>query len=235
MSSRAVGSFSFLALALLASACQDGAAPVTPSEPDQVSLEVQAAVEQAGLEAELSGDADRADVLRHGVRALRWGIRPTEIEVKIHNETFTYLAIVVGRVHQRGDQRILVRSLVAWKGRPLAALLNVTSASDHALFGHPGNGNGNGGPDGARGQWKNLSAHELWVATAGTVDIELLNIGDACPMQPAAIGLRCVLARWDVKVNGNFQLMGQDGPGGSPIEIHTNPDGVVGVVLKPAE
>jgi hypothetical protein len=43
------------------------------------------------------------------------------------------------------------------------------------------------------------------------------------------------MARWDVQVNGNFQLVGDDGPGGSPVEIHTNPDGVVGVVLKPAE
>jgi hypothetical protein len=233
MSSKAAGSIRFLALALLASACQDGAAPVAPSESDQASLELQAAVTQAGLEAELSGDADRAEVLRHGARALRWGIRPTEIEVKIQNETFTYLAIVVGRVHQRGDQRVLVRSLVAWKGRPLAALLNVTSASDHALFGHPGNGNG--GPDGARGHWKNFAAHEVWVATAGTADLELLGTGDACPMQPPAIGLRCVMARWDVRVNGNFRLVGDDGPGGSPVEIHTNPDGVVGVVLKPAE
>jgi hypothetical protein len=44
-----------------------------------------------------------------------------------------------------------------------------------------------------------------------------------------------VLARWDLRINGNFQLLGDEGPGGNPVEIHTNADGVSGVVIKPAD
>lgn len=234
MSSRSVRPLALLAGILVASACQEGT-PAEPAEAADVSLEVQAAIEQAGTEAALRGDAERAEVLRHGATALRWGIRPSRIEVKVHNETYTYLAIVVGKVRERGGERVLVRSLVAWTGRPPTALLHVISASDQALFGHSDNGNGSGGPDGARGQWKDLVNHELWVATAGSADLELLNTGDACPVQPPGLVLRCLLARYDVRINGSFQLLGNGGPDGSPIEIHTSADGVVGVVLKPAD
>lgn len=230
MSRRSIRPLTLLAGTLLASACQEGS-PTAPAEPD---LELQAAITVAGAEAARSGDVERAEALSHGARALRWGIRPSTIEVKIKNETYTYLAIVVGVVRHRGAERVLVRSLVAWTGRRPTALLQVISASDEALFGHPGNGNGNGGPDGARGQWKDLVNHELWVATAGSANVTLLDTGDPCPVQPPGRALRCLLASYDLRINGNFQLMGADGPNGAPIEIHSSADGVHGVVIKPA-
>ena len=230
MSRRSIRPLTLLAGTLLASACRESS-PTAPAEPD---LELEAAITVAGAEAARSGDTERAEALSHGVRALRWGIRPSTIEVKIKNETYTYLAIVVGVVRHRGAERVLVRSLLAWTGRPPTALLHVISASDQALFGHPGNGNGNGGPDGARAQWKDLANHELWVATAGSADITLLDTGDPCPVQPPGRALRCLLASYDLRINGNFQLVGPDGPNGAPIEIHTSADGVHGVVIKPA-
>lgn len=233
MSRRFIRPLALLTGALFAAGCQEG----SPTAPAETSLELQAAIEQAGDDAARSGDTERAEALGHGARALRWGIRPSRIEVKIKNETYRYLAIVVGVVRHRADgERVLVRSLVAWTGRPPAALLHVISASDLALFGHPDNGNGNdGGPGGARGQWKDLVNHELWVATAGSADLELLGIGDACSVQPPSAALRCVLARYDIRINGKFQLAGTDGPDGPPIEIHTNAGGVHGVVIKPAD
>ena len=235
MSRRSFRPLSLLAGVLLASACQEGS-PAAPAEAN-LSLDagLEAAITQAGLEAEVSGDVERADALRHSAAALRRGIRPSQIEVKIHNETYTYLAFVVGVMRRRGGEPVLVRSLVAWTGRPATALLNVTSASDQALFGHPGNGNGNGGPDGARGRWKDLVGHEVWVATAGSADMELASTGAACPVQPANLDLRCLVARYDIRINGTFQLLGQGGPDGSPIQIHTEADGVHGVVIKPAD
>jgi hypothetical protein len=234
MSRRSIRPLTLLAVTLLASACRESS-PTAPAEPD---LELQAAITVAGAEAARSGDAERAEALSHGASALRWGIRPSTIEVKVKNETYTYLAIVIGVVRHRGTERVLVRSLVAWTGRRPTALLQVISASDEALFGHPGNGNGNGsgngGPDGARGQWKDLSNHELWVATAGSANVELQDTGDACPVQPPGRALRCLLASYDLRINGNFQLVGADGPNGTPIEIHTSADGVHGVVIKPA-
>lgn len=222
-------SFALLAAGLFVAACQEG----TPTAPAEADLEMQAAMSVAGNAAVASGDTALAAVLRDGA-AGRWGIRPSQIEVKIKNEKFTYLAIVVGRERRRDDgTRELLRTLVAWTGRPVTAVLHVATKSDHGLFGPPNNGNGDG-PDGARGQWKDLVAQQLWIATAGSADLELLSTGGACPVQPADARLRCVLASYDVRVNGNFQLLGPDGPDGNPIEIHTNADGVHGVVIKPA-
>jgi len=233
MSGKSLRSLALSAAALFAAACQEG----SPTAPAEVDLELQAAMTAAEGAAVVSGDADRAEALRHGAQALRWGIRPSRIEVKIQNETTEYLAIVVGMVRRGpGGERIMVRHLVAWTGRPPTALLQVTSKSEQALFGHPnGNGNGNGNdPDAARGQWKDLVNHEVWVATAGSADLELLGTGGACPTQPPAAALRCVLASFDVRVNGSFQLLAPGGPDGPPVEIHTNADGVHGVVIKPA-
>ncbi|HSE54035.1 MAG TPA: hypothetical protein VLB00_17735, partial [Gemmatimonadales bacterium] len=63
---------------------------------------------------------------------------------------------------------------------------------------------------------------------------ELAGTGGACPAQLPAAALRCVLAAFDIRINGSFQLLGTGGPDGQPVEIHTNADGVHGVVIKPA-
>jgi hypothetical protein len=230
MSCRSIRPLALLAGALLAAACQEGS-PTTPAE---ASLELEAAIAQAGDDAARSGDTERAEALSHGARALRCGIRPSMIEVKVENETHRYLAIVVGVVrHRAGGERVLVRSLVAWTGRPPTALLQVISASDQALFGHPDENES--GPGAARGHWKNLVHHQLWVATAGSAGLELVATGNPCPAQPSDLGLRYLLASYDVRINGNFQLVGTGGPAGPPIEIHTSSAGVHGVVIKPAD
>jgi len=231
MSSKSLRPIALLAAGWLAVACQEG----TPTTPVEANVGLEAALSAAGDAAVQAGDPERAEAMRHAATALRWGIRPSRIELKIHNETFTYLALVVA-VTRRGSEGspVLVRSLVAWTGRPPTALFHVLSASEQALFDPPSGGNGNGGPAGARGQWKDLVNHEVWVATAGSADLELVSTGNGCPIQPADAKLRCVLASFDILINGNFQLLGPGGPDGPPIEIHTNADGVHGVVIKPA-
>jgi hypothetical protein len=231
MSGKSLRALAILATALVAGGCQEG----SPTAPAEADLELQAAIAAAGDAAVESGDPERAAVLRDGAAALRGGIRPSRIEVKIGSETQEYLAIVVGTVRGGGGgERVLVRHLVAWTGRRPTALLQVTSKSDQALFGHPGdNGNGND-PDAARGLWKDLVNREIWVATAGSADLELAGTGGACPAQLPAAALRCVLAAFDIRINGSFQLLGTGGPDGQPVEIHTNADGVHGVVIKPA-
>lgn len=228
MSCRALRSVTILAAGWLAIACQDG----TTTGPVEADVSVETTLGASADLAAQGGDTARAEALRDAANAVRLGIRPSQIEVKIKNEKYTYLAVVIGRERRSSTgQAVLIRSLVAWTGRPTSALLHVIQASDHGLFGGNGNGSDNG-PGGARGQWKDLAAHELWVATAGSSDIELKGTGDTCPA-PAST-LRCVLAKWDVRVNGSFQLVGDGGPAGNPIEIHTNADGVNGVVIKPA-
>jgi len=230
MSCRALRSVTLLAAAGLAAACQEGA-PTTPVEAD---LAAQAAIGAAGELAAQGGDSERAEALRDAANAVRLGIRPSPIEVKIKNEKFRYLAIVIGRERRStSGEVVLTRSLVAWTGRPTTALLHVISKTDHALFG--GGSASDNGPGGARGQWRDLANHALWVATAGSADLELKSRGGACPIQPTAdAALRCILAKWDVRVNSGFQLVGDDGPDGNPIEIHTNADGVNGIVISPA-
>ena len=84
------------------------------------------------------------------------------------------------------------------------------------------------------GQYVHLDANETLTRfmVAGSADLELVNTGNRCAVQPAN-GKHCWLASYDVRINGNFQLQGSGGPDGSPIEIHTNSDGVHGIVLKP--
>jgi hypothetical protein len=233
MSCKSLCPLTLLAAGLLVAACQDD----IPTGPVEAQLGLEAVIAEAGATAVQSGDTDRAEALRQGASALRWGIRPSRIDVKIKNETYHYLAIVVGVVHRNADgERVLVRSLLAWTGRRPVALLQVTSASEQALFGQPDEGNGGGdGPGGARGHWKDLAHRELWVATAGSADLSLASTGRACPVQPHDAARQCVLASFDLRVNGIFQLSGNGGPGGQPIEIHTESDGVRGVVIKPAE
>jgi len=228
MSCRALRSATILAAGWLAIACQEG----TTTAPVEADVGVETTLGASADLAAQGGDTARAEALRDAASAVRLGIRPSQIEVKIKNEKFTYLALVIGRERRSASgEAVLIRSLVAWTGRPTRALLHVIQASDHGLFGGNGDGSDNG-PGGARGQWKNLAANELWVATAGSSDLELKGTGAASPTPVAT--LRCVLAKWDVRVNGNFQLVGDGGPDGNPIEIHTNADGVNGVVIKPA-
>jgi hypothetical protein len=79
--------------------------------------------------------------------------------------------------------------------------------------------------------WKDIANQMTWVATAGSADMELIETGDACPVQPPAdLGLSCVLASWDIRINGNSEPLPD---GGEHLEIHTNENAVNGVVLEP--
>lgn len=220
MSGKSFGSLALFAAALIAGGCREGS-PVAPAEAD---LELQAAITAAGDAAVAGGDADRGEALRHGADALRWGIRPSVIEVTIRDATTRYLAIVVGLVRRGSDgERVLVRHLVAWTGRPPTALLQVTSKSDQALFAST-----------ARGHWNDLANRDVWMATAGSADLELAGTGGACPRQPHSTALHCVLASFDIRINGTLQLLMPAGPEGEPIAIHTSAAGVHGLVIEPA-
>ncbi len=97
------------------------------------------------------------------------------------------------------------------------------------LFG--GGAQGNSDVGGARGRWNDRAHQQVWMATAGSSDIELLGTGHSCPIQPAAdLALSCVVGTWDVRVNGKFELLPDLA---EQVEIHTNEGSVIGVVLSP--
>jgi len=227
-----------LGLTLFLAACEEaptGPAPESEPEPE-LAPTPELAMDQLATEAVRDGDAERADFYRGGAIALRLGVRPSEIEVRIQNETFVYKAIMVGVVRIRGDQRVLFRTLLAWTGEPRPeAILQVASRTDLGLFGQPDHADGGvtDNPGRARGRWADLVNRERWVATSGSAGMELVETGAACPIPTttdAAFG--CVLARYDIRINGVFRPAGSD-QGGPPKPIHTNADGVNGVVLSP--
>lgn len=219
-----------LGLALVTTGCEDVKLGTSPEdEAVALSPEIELAFQMEAAAAAAAGDTERADAVRDGVRAMRFGIQPSEIEVKIKNETFTYKAIVVGRVFlNRNGERVLVRALLAWDGNRPAAVLHVAQKTDKGLFG--GGPAGNSDVGGARGRWNDRATQQIWMATAGSSDIELLGTGHSCPIQPPeALALSCVVGTWDVRVNGKFELMPDLA---EQVQIHTNTS-VIGVVLSP--
>lgn len=221
-----------LGLALVTTGCEDVNIGTNPEPEAQAAVapEVSLAFQQEAAAAASAGDTERAAALQDGIRAFRFGIRPSDIEVKIKNETFSYKAIVVGRVYQnRNGERVLVRVLLAWDGNRPPAVLHVAQKTDQALFG--GTPPGNSDVGGARGHWNNRATQQVWRATAGSSDIELATTGPACPIQPAAdLALRCVVGSWDLRINGKFELLPDLA---EQVQIHTNERGVSGVVLSP--
>ena len=214
-----------LGLALATTGCEDVKLGTSLDEEAQAALapEVELAFQMEAAAAAASGDTERAAAVRDGIRAMRFGVQPSDIEVKIKNETFAYKAIVVGRVFlNRNGDRVLVRALLAWDGNRPAAVLHVAQKTDKGLFGSS-----------ARGRWNNRALAQVWMATAGSSDIELLGTGHSCPIQPAeALALSCVVGSWDVRINGKFELLPDLT---EHVEIHTNESGVAGVVLSPIE
>lgn len=220
MSGTSLGSLALLTAALVAGGCREGA-PTASAEAD---LELQAALTSDETAAVQAADPDRAEAIRQGASAIRWGIRPSVIEVTVHDQTSRYSAIVVGLVRRGPNgERLLIRHLVAWTGQRPTALLQVTSKTDEAVFGTT-----------ARGHWNDLVSHDLWVATSGPANLGLAATGTACPVQPAAADLHCLLASFDIRIEGGFQLLRPAGPEGDPIAIHTTADGVHGFVIEPA-
>lgn len=79
---------------------------------------------------------------------------------------------------------------------------------------------------------------EWRLATAGSADMVLAGTARPCPIQPVTESpLECVLAWYDIRINGNFELRSRGGQsgGGEHLEIRTNADGVNGVVVAPVQ
>lgn len=225
-----------LVLATALAGCADGG----PTDPADELAPVEQTLNQLASEANSAGDADAADGFSGGALALRHGVRPTPILVKIRGEEVRYLAFVAGYVrHLRNGERILHRTLIAWTGDPrTTAVLQVSLMTDHGLFGYPAQLSTALDPRGrARGTWADLVNGQRWVAIQGTAAIELAGTGDPC-VRPTAGGASCVSARFDLRVDGGFQrLRSATDRTLAPdivLPILTAATGVNGVVVSPA-
>jgi len=212
--------------------CSDG-----PAAPADTEVELEVLLEQLVAEANSAGDVDAATAFGDGLRAVRLGVRPSELDVTVNGEAATYLAIVTGIVHEtRSGETLLRRSLIAWLGDRPRAVLQVTSLSDQAAFGYPTDLVTRDDPVGrARGTWVNRARQQLFVATSGDASLVLASTGDTCPNLPDDPRFRCVVARYDVAMSGVFHLLRQrdarEADVRERVEIRTA-GGVAGVVVS---
>jgi hypothetical protein len=182
-----------------------------PAAPADGEGELEGLLAQLVAEANSAGDVDAAAAFGDGLRAVRLGVRPSELPVTVNGETSTYRAIVTGVSQETRDGgTVLRRSLIAWSGERPRAVLQVTSFSDQAEFGYPADVLTREDRMGrARGTWVNRAREVTFVATSGTASLVLGSTGEQCPNLPEDPEFRCVVARYQVAVGGVFHLLPQ--------------------------
>lgn len=178
--------------------------------------------------AALLGDDASAQAYADGALAIRLGAVPTEIAVTVAGQDYRYWAVITGIV-ERGDDgaELLRRSLVAWTGAPRpTAVLRAVARSDAAIFGRDDIA---GDPGRANGSWNDLERQHRFVAIDGSFGSVVNSIGQACPVADRDPRFACNLARFDVRMDGTFELVGD---ATVRLPIATAPDGVAGVVIR---
>lgn len=187
-----------------------------------------ASLDELSVSAAMLGDNRSAEAYADGALAIRLGAVPTEIEVSVDGQGYRYWAVVTGIVERGADgAELLKRSLVAWTGQPRpTAVLKAIARSDAAVFGRddiPGD------PGRATGSWTDLERDHRFFAIDGSFASVVNSIGPVCPYMENDARFACNLARFDVRMDGTFELAG-DATVRLPVE--TAPDGVAGVVVR---
>jgi hypothetical protein len=203
-----------------------------PTTPQSIDVPFAASLDQAAARAASSGDATSAGQFTTAAAALRFGIQPSDIMVAVHGEYTRYHALVVGVVEKlaAGDTAIR-RSLVAWAGdERTIATLNVSTLGDVGSFSSPSEP-ASDPRSRAEGTWVDLVRDSRWIATTGTAQLTIAGIRSDCP-SPRFGDLRCVVATYDVFIDGLFRLNGATPDEQKPaVRIQTDARGVNGVLL----
>jgi hypothetical protein len=215
---------------ILLAAC-GGDLPTSANQPSPSSFGdegLAASFDEMSLGAASLGDQASAEAYADGALAIRLGAVPTEIAVKVAGQDYRYWAVITGIVERGPDgAELLKRSLVAWTGAPRpTAVLKAIARSDAAVFGRddiPGD------PGRAIGSWNDLERHHRFIAIDGSFGSVLHNIGPSCPNAERDTRFSCNLARFDVRMDGTFELAGD---ATVRLPIATAPDGVSGVVVR---
>ena len=215
-------------IAILLAACGDDLP--TSTAPDQFAAVngIAASLDEMSASASLLGDASSAEAYADGALAIRLGAVPTEIAVSVAGQEYRYWAVITGIVDRGADgAELLKRSLIAWTGAPRpTAVLKVMARSDAAVFGRddlPGD------PGRATGTWHDLERAHRFAAIDGSFASVVNTIGPLCPNAARDGRFACNLARFDVRMDGTFELVGDHTV---RLPIATAPDGVAGVVIR---
>jgi hypothetical protein len=216
-----------LLAALMVTACADdptGAALLPPAEPAMA-----ATLDEMAMYAASVGDDRAATAFAGGALALRFGIEPTELILKIDGVDTRYLGVVTGFAEPANPGGVGIRSLVAWTtpGAP-AAFLQVDARSDAAAFDPTG---APMGPGLAKGSWADIAAQERHVAEDGSSYTSLTSLAGRCPNQPAGTDPRvvCTAARFSARLEGTFVSLSQPS---ERVTIAVPQQGVAGALLQ---
>jgi hypothetical protein len=221
-----------LAAAVLLAACADsptastlGDTAVPATSADET---VAASLDELSASASLQGDTRAASDYADGALAIRLGARPTEIAISVAGQDYRYYAVALGIVERAPDgAELLKRTVIAWHGgdRP-DAVLRVMSRSDAALFGRddiPGD------PGRATGTWADLARQARFTAIDGSLATTLNSIGSPCPNVASDRRFACNLARFDMRMDGTFELVGD---ATYRVPIFSEAQGFSGVVVR---
>lgn len=219
------------ALLLATAACAElpsGAAGSAASPPDAALEGVALSLDAMADEASRSGDALAATEYADGALALRLGAQPTEIAVTIRGQGYRYYAVVTGVVERHGSgPELLRRTVVAWNrmDRP-DAILRLTSRADAATFGHD---ESLGDLGRATGSWVDLTRGHRFAAVDGGVATTLNSLAGRCPAGQSDTRFTCQLARFGLRMEGVFELVGD---ATARVEIATESSSIAGVVVQ---
>jgi hypothetical protein len=217
---------SLLAILVVAACADDptGAAPLPPAEPELAST-----LDEMALHAASVGDDRAATAYAGGALALRFGIEPTELILKIDGVDTRYLGVVTGFAEPANPGGVGIRSLVAWTtpGAP-AAFMQVDARSDAAAFDPTG---APMGPGLAKGSWANLASQTRHVAEDGSSYTTLTSLAGRCPNQPAGADPRvvCTIARFAARLEGTFVSIDQPS---ERVTIAVPQQGIAGALLQ---
>ncbi|HPF62214.1 MAG: hypothetical protein KC544_01625 [Gemmatimonadetes bacterium] len=221
-----------LVAAALLAACADAptvtgpdvVAPPTGTADEAVAL----SLDELAASASLAGDSRAASDYADGALAIRLGARPTEIAISVGGQDYRYHAVGLGIVERGPDgAELLKRTVIAWHGldRP-DAVLRVMSRSDAAIFGREDNPGDLGR---ATGTWADLARGARFVAIDGALATTLNSVAEPCPNAAADRRFACNLARFDIRMDGTFELVGD---ATARVPIASEAQGFAGVVVR---
>lgn len=215
--------------ALLLGACADGpTAPSTASTPTTAaSGDAAILLDEMASDAARRGDGAASSDFADGALAIRLGVEPTEIAMAVGGQEYRYWAVVVGILQRRGGgDEVLTRRFVAWTGdpRPTAALRTLSRA-DQAVFARDDDPEDAGR---ATGTWVDFVRSARFAAIDGSIATVLNSVAGRCPNAASDPRFECHLARYDVRLDGTFELVGD---ADVRLPIATSPPSVAGIVI----
>lgn len=218
-----------LCAALVLAACAD--APTTPSgiEPAAPAATGDAAVllDELASDAAARGDGGTSSDLADGALAIRLGAEPTEIAMAVGGQEYRYWALVIGILErQAGGAEALTRRFVAWTGDPrVSAALRTVSRADQAAFARDEDPADVGR---AIGTFVDFVRSARFAAIDGSILTVLNSVAGSCPNAARDPRFECHLARYDVRMDGTFELVGD---ADVRLPIATSPPSVAGIVI----